>query len=75
MHKYLLVDGLKSSKSSEMSQSSITMECNVWPFRETMAAAVGISASAATARTSSSGSSNPALHAGRMKPSNSESIP
>lgn len=39
MHKYLLVDGLKSSKSSKMSQSSITMECNVSPFRETMAAA------------------------------------
>lgn len=62
---YLLVDGLRSSRSSKISQSSITIECNVWPFRETIEAAVGIKASAATALTSSSGSSSPVLQAGR----------
>jgi hypothetical protein len=71
---YLLVEGLRSSKSSKISQSSITMECNVRPFMETIAAEVGIRASAATALTSSSGSSSPALQAGRMQPSKSGSI-
>jgi len=63
---YLLVDGLKSSNSSKISHSSMTMESNVCPLKETIAAAAGIRASAATARTSSSESSNPALHAGRI---------
>lgn len=68
---YLLVDGLRSSKSSRISQSNITIECKVGPLRETIEAAAGIKASAATAWTSSSGSSSPALHAGRTRESKS----
>lgn len=63
--QYLLVDGLKSSKSSKISQSNMTIEYNILSSKATMEAAVGIKASAATALTSSSGSSSPALQAGR----------
>lgn len=72
--KNLLVEGLRSSKSSKVSHRSIIIDCKDCRLRETIAAAAGIKASAATALTSSSGSCSPASQAGRTFPSNSSSI-